>query len=183
VAAQDWATWHHVICRTHAMCQSPIHPHLPCVCSVTFHCIFHVFHVSYGRVTCHPCSGDMCHSLTHSHVLSQSTSSPHQHANEPCHINCMTVWPVQSVATWHCTDCTVINFLSVWQNEQIAIYGAYDVRLSPFKLRWVRIDEAYAHVHFEAILSTLIFRPSRTHFGPEIQFWITCAISISIFNL
>jgi hypothetical protein len=34
---------------------------------------------------------------------------------------------------------------------------AYDIRLNPFELRWVREDEAYACVHFEAIPSNLIF--------------------------
>jgi hypothetical protein len=51
------------------------------------------------------------------------------------------------------------HFLHVWQNEQIAILGAYDVCLIPFKLHWVRIDEAYTHLHFESIMRNLIFRP------------------------
>jgi hypothetical protein len=56
-------------------------------------------------------------------------------------------------------DFDLVDFLPLWQSEQIAISGAYDVRLSPFKLHWVRINEAYAHVCFEAIMRTLIFRP------------------------
>jgi hypothetical protein len=53
-----------------------------------------------------------------------------------------------------------VDFLHVWQNEQNVIYFAYDIHLNPLKLCWVRIDKAYAHVYFEAILRTLIFRPS-----------------------
>jgi hypothetical protein len=71
----------------------------------------------------------------------------------------MALWIVQSVATWDCTDCTVIICFPIWKNEQIIILGAYDVRLIPFKLCWVRIDEAYAHVHFESIMRTMRFRP------------------------
>jgi hypothetical protein len=67
----------------------------------------------------------------------------------------------------------MLTFFPVWQNEHIVISGAYSVCLSLFKFFWVHIDEVYAHVHFEAIMSTLNFRPSWTHFGPEIQFWIT----------
>jgi hypothetical protein len=57
-----------------------------------------------------------------------------------------------------CTDCTVNKcFLFVWQNEQNMISHSFDVRLNPFELRWVREDEAYAPICFEAIPSTLIF--------------------------
>jgi hypothetical protein len=56
-------------------------------------------------------------------------------------------------------DFDLVDFLHVWRNEQNVISGAYDVCLSPFKLCWVRIDEAYAHVCFESILRTFIFRP------------------------
>jgi hypothetical protein len=73
-----------------------------------------------------------------------------------CHINTVhIVWTIQSTF-----------FFFFWPNEQIVISFTYDVCLSPFKLRWVHIDEAYAHVCFESILSTLIFRPSWTHFDP-----------------
>jgi hypothetical protein len=54
-------------------------------------------------------------------------------------------------------DCTVSKILHVWKNEHNTISCSYDVRLSPFKLCWVRNDEAYAHVRFEAIPRTLIF--------------------------
>jgi hypothetical protein len=54
-------------------------------------------------------------------------------------------------------DCQSMFFLPVWQIEQNVISHSSDVRLTPFEVRWVRDDEAYAPVHFEAILNTLIF--------------------------
>jgi hypothetical protein len=90
----------------------------------------------------------------------------------------------QLIATslYECTAYTIICYVStvrtvqstkilhVWKNEQNVISFAYDVRLSPFKLCWVRNDKAYTHVRFEVILRTLIFRPSWTHFGSWIHF-------------
>jgi hypothetical protein len=72
----------------------------------------------------------------------------------------------------HCTDCTVNIFLPVWPNEQIVISWSYNVCLSPFKFCWVHNVEAYAHVHFEEILRTFIFRPFKALSGSWIQFWI-----------
>jgi hypothetical protein len=55
------------------------------------------------------------------------------------------------------------------------ISHSFDVRLNPFELLWVRDDEAYALVRFEAILSTLNFEqnlipwitpPQWKDFGP-----------------
>jgi hypothetical protein len=60
--------------------------------------------------------------------------------------------------------------LYVWKNEQNIISFTYGVRLSPFKLCWVCNDEACAHIHFEVILRTFIFRLSWTHFGSWIHF-------------
>jgi hypothetical protein len=48
-------------------------------------------------------------------------------------------------------------FFPVWQFEQIAITFAPDVRLRRNELRWVRNDEGYKPICFEAILRTLIF--------------------------
>jgi hypothetical protein len=48
-------------------------------------------------------------------------------------------------------------FLPVCHFEQNVISLAPDVRLNPNELRWVRNDEAYALVRFEAIPSTLNF--------------------------
>jgi hypothetical protein len=48
-------------------------------------------------------------------------------------------------------------FLPVCHFEQNAISLAPDVRLNPNELRWVRNDEAYTLVRFEAIPSTLNF--------------------------
>jgi hypothetical protein len=56
-------------------------------------------------------------------------------------------------------DFDLVDFFHVWRNEQNAISQAHDIRLSPFKLRWVRINEEYTHIRFEAILRTLIFMP------------------------
>jgi hypothetical protein len=53
----------------------------------------------------------------------------------------------------------LVDLLPIWINEQNAISGEYGVRLSSFKFCWVYVDEDYAHVRFEAILRTLIFRP------------------------
>jgi hypothetical protein len=103
-----------------------------------------------------------------------TTTCPHVSAQSACHCTChVTVWSYDlysQLPRQHCTDCTVIKILHVWKNEQIVISFAYGVCLSPFKLCWVRNDEAYAHVCFEVILSTLIFRPSWTHFGSWIHF-------------
>jgi hypothetical protein len=54
-------------------------------------------------------------------------------------------------------DYTVSKFFPVWKNEQTTISHSYGVRLNPFKLCWVREDEAYTHACFEAIMRTLIF--------------------------
>jgi hypothetical protein len=48
-------------------------------------------------------------------------------------------------------------FLPVWRIEQIAITFAPDVRLRRNELRWVRDDEGYKPICFEAILRTFIF--------------------------
>jgi hypothetical protein len=50
-----------------------------------------------------------------------------------------------------------IPFLHVCHFEQNATSLAPDIRLNPNELRWVRNDEAYALVRFEAIPSTLNF--------------------------
>jgi hypothetical protein len=84
---------------------------------------------------------------------------PSQHANAPA-TSLYGQLPHQ-----HCTDYTVSKILHVWKNEQNMISFSYDIRLSPFKLCWFCNDEVYAHICFEVILSTLIFRPSWIHFG------------------
>jgi hypothetical protein len=53
--------------------------------------------------------------------------------------------------------------------KQIVIYFAYNVCLSPFKLHWVCINETYTQVCFEAIMRTLVFRPSWTYFSSWIH--------------
>jgi hypothetical protein len=83
-----------------------------------------VCHVSYDHATCHPYSGDTCHSLIGPpvlHVISSYTQSPchmsvcmpSQHTEPtivPFHVSCTTVRLVQSSSTWHCTDYIVIIF-------------------------------------------------------------------------
>jgi hypothetical protein len=79
----------------------------------------------------------------------------------PCHVSygsatCHTVYHVS--IRMDCMDCTVNTFfLHVCRFEQNVISLSSDVRLNPNELRWVRDDEAYAPVRFEAILSTLNF--------------------------
>ena len=69
---------------------------------------------------------------------------------------CRTVCHV-SIRT-DCTDYTVSTFfLLVGRFEQNVISLSSDVCLNPNELRWVRDDEGYAPVRFEAIPRTLIF--------------------------
>jgi hypothetical protein len=143
--------------------------HLPCVCMD----LAMLARATSARTTCHPCSGAMCHPLNcppishHCHV-----SLPMHH----CHITCMVVRIVRLAATLALYGLYRLyshQILPIWKNEQIVIYFLYGVHWIPFKLHSVCIDEAYAHVFFEEIMSTLMFRPSWTHLGSWIQFWIT----------
>jgi hypothetical protein len=119
----------------------------------------------YRCATCHHCNGATCHSLNRPPVFPISMPTHF-------HVTCTSVQTVRSAATSTLYRLYNQQILPVWPNEQITIYFEYNVRLSLFKLHWVRIDEAYTHIHFEEILRTLIFRPSWTHFGSWIQFWI-----------
>jgi hypothetical protein len=76
----------------YATCPTSIHPHVCLgVCLVTCHCTCHLWHVSYscttlprqsyGRATCHPYSGDTCHTLIVHMYLSMSTSTVPYHVN------------------------------------------------------------------------------------------------------
>jgi hypothetical protein len=118
-----------LLIHLYAKCQIHIFPvvHINCPISVlTIPC-----HMSYGHATCHPYSGDTCHSLigphhesirpvTLPHVSAYAQSPYHvsvhmlskhtKPAIVPCHVSCMVVRPVQSAATWHCTNCTIIFF-------------------------------------------------------------------------
>jgi hypothetical protein len=80
--------------------------------------------------------------------------------NHNCHISCQGVRMSMSLytATSGRTACPVSPFFfPVWRFEQIAITFAPDVRLRRNKLRWVRDDEGYKPICFEAIPRTLIF--------------------------
>jgi hypothetical protein len=140
----------------------------PTVPSTSSHSLF-IYHVSYvctdlprqsyGRATCHPCSGDMCHNISGPLSPSTTQSTPTDH----CHITIRSYILVHSSGTstpYRLYRLYNHQIFPVWKNEQIVISWSYDIRLSPFKLRWVHIDEAYTHVRFEEILRTLIFRAS-----------------------
>jgi len=87
-----------------------------------------------------------------------------------CHITIQTYNLYSHLPRQHCIDYIVIKKFPIWQNECNTISFSYNVCLIRFKLRWVCNDEAYTHVFFEAILRTLNFRPSWTHFGSWIHF-------------
>jgi len=109
--------------------------------------------------------------VTRSYAQSPCHVSPPKDATSaltlPCHVNCMITRPVQSAATWHCTGCTIIFLSLVWKNKHIVISGEYDVRLSSFKLCWVRIYEVYTHIRFETIMRTLVLGLSKPHQAPR----------------
>jgi hypothetical protein len=71
-----------------------------------------------------------------------------------CHIS---VWPYHIITCMDCMDCTVSKFLPVWKIEQNVISHSSNVCLTLFEVRWVRDDEAYTPIQFEAILSTFNF--------------------------
>jgi hypothetical protein len=137
VAAHDWATWHHNTFPLTTTCKHPIRPRVYLATSSHANSVVWTCHMSqYNSSTCHPSTAKSA-SLPH-HLYRMYGQLPRQ----------------------HCTDYTVNKNLLVWKNEQNVISFTYSVCLSPFKLRWVHNDEAYAHIRFEAIMSTLIFRPS-----------------------
>jgi hypothetical protein len=104
--------------------------------------------------TCHKIHSPTCLPLDFQLNSSTSSNSASNSATTcgsiPCHVSLYT-------------DCTVNKILPVWKNEQNMISHSSDVCLNPFELRWVREDEAYTPVHFEAILSTLIFEQNLIH--------------------
>jgi hypothetical protein len=79
------------------------------------------------------------------------------------HVNCMkstncdamsVVWSYDLYSQLPCGTIWTVQlafFLHVWQNEKNVISGAYNIRLSPFKLCWVHINKSYVHVLFEYI--------------------------------
>jgi hypothetical protein len=135
--------------------------------SLPYHRLLYLTCHQYRCATCHPCSGDMCHSLIGPPVTSTSQSTS-VHGSTTY----STMYPatsvirlydlynhlprgiVRTVQTTHSTSF----FLPVWTNEQIMICGVYNVCFIPFKLCCVCNIEAYAHVYFESIMRTLIFR-------------------------
>jgi hypothetical protein len=75
-----------------------------------------------------------------------------------------------------CTACPVSTlFFPVWRFEQIAITFSPDVHLRRNELRWVRDDEGYKPICFEAILRTLIFE---VKFDPWSRFLISTMLNI-----
>jgi hypothetical protein len=91
------------------------------------------------RKSIHPC------------VLPKLFSNSTPTTSTSCHVSC-TALPRQLYGLYKSTI-----FLPVWQIEQNMISHSSDVRLNPFKVRWVHEDEAYAPICFEAISNTLIF--------------------------
>jgi hypothetical protein len=67
------------------------------------------------------------------------------------------LFPIITYHVSNCTDCTAGKFLPVWKIKHNTISPSYSVCLKPFKVSWVRDNEAYTPVHFEASLSTLNF--------------------------
>jgi hypothetical protein len=106
-----------------------------------------------------------------------STSTVNQ--NMPCHRT--DVWSSHITSSksayGHATSASVRTvrtaqstlFLSIWRFKQIAISLAPDIRLRRNELRWIRDDEGYALVRFEAIPRTLIFW---LKFDPWSRFWL-----------
>jgi hypothetical protein len=155
------------LARNSAMCQDTIRPQS----SQSTHFPVIVCHVlSYGSDTCHRMDMICVTLAVVTHVTSLLV-----HLYLPCHQSvCPVILPCQLYGPCHvCANCVAMSyvwsynlyshlprgtvrtvqstfFLPVWKNEQNTISGAYDVHLSLFKLCWVRIDEAYAHVRFEA---------------------------------
>ena len=103
----------------------------------------------------------MCQQLIHPLVCHIAYPTQHYHISQlktkNCHITVRSYRLYYQLPHQHYTDYTVSKILLVWKNEQNTISHSYDIRLNPLKLHWDREDEAYARVHFEAILSTLIF--------------------------
>jgi len=153
--------WHHSIHQPTAMFQMRI---FPAVTSSSWSTDRTLPRVSVRTCHAHPCSGDTCHFLVGPpvHVNIRMPSHP-----TTCHLQKLPTMP-STLAVWsydlysfHVALYRLYNhhFFPVCPNEHIKISGAYNVCLSPFKLCWVHIDEAYTHVCFEAIMRNFIFRP------------------------
>jgi hypothetical protein len=101
----------------------------------------------------------MCRHPIHCKQATSYANCPHNCL--PCVVHLPLPCVVRPCHISICTDCTnyTVNtfFLPVCHFEQNAISLSFDVRLNPNELRWVRDDEAYALVRFEAIPSTLNF--------------------------
>jgi hypothetical protein len=116
----------------------------------------------------------MCHMPTHPQSCQPTPTTCR--TTLPCVIrsatsaSIRTVWIVQSAHL----------FLPVCRFEQNVISLSSDVCLNPNELRWVRDDEAYAPVQFEAIPRTLNFEqnlipwitpPHWKDFGPPKDYF------------
>jgi hypothetical protein len=97
---------------------------------------------------CHVSQHDLskCQPIQKCQLISTTSPLPRQRTVMPCQ-------PVRTIQTVQSAQF----FLPVWRFEQIAISLVPDVRLRRNELCWVRDDDGYALVHFEAIPRTLIF--------------------------
>jgi hypothetical protein len=120
VATHVWSTWHLTIHRN--LCHVSNAEWSTCLLSV-FHCTYHVSydpstapsmcrttlpHHQYGCAMCHPCNGDMCHSLIGPCVTATSTT------HTPSHSTTCTL-PHQ---LYNCTTF-IVSF-------HVALYGLYN---------------------------------------------------------
>jgi hypothetical protein len=100
----------------------------------------------------------MCqHSIRHHFHVSYANSSTRLPTNT-CHMSygpCHVLYGPATSTSVRTVQSTHFFCLFVDLNRTISLSS--DVHLNPNKLCWVRDDEAYAPVRFEAILSTLNF--------------------------
>jgi hypothetical protein len=128
-------------------------------------------HHLYGCATCHHYKGDTCHSLigpplpttslvcTPIHPVTLAVRTfPHQH--QLCLPRQLYV-RMAYIVNCHMPLYRLYNhhFFFMFGKMNRSPYLEHTLCLSQFKLCWVRIDEAYAHICFESIMRTLIFRP------------------------
>jgi hypothetical protein len=175
VEAQYWATWHHVILPLTSKCQMMIHPFvIPSQC----HCTYHIIQTSMWHTIVRSCHVILCH-VSHlqwchvSHPDSSTTTPTQINTNAPCHVSCMVIRPVQSTSMLALYRLYNQHFFFLFDETNRSRYISHTTsRLSLLKLCWVHIDEAYAHIRFEEIMSTFMFRPSWTPSWLLYPIWI-----------
>jgi hypothetical protein len=147
------------VSRTHSSNFLPrCHATIPTTCCTTLP------HHPYGCATCHPCSGDMWHTLIgppvqHIIILIHPviTLSTLSHCTYHCTFPCQLYGRTSSTVIFHVITVRTVH--TIQSSSIFFLFGNTTVCLSPFKLCWVRNVEAYAPFHFEDIMITFIFRP------------------------